>query len=71
MKFSDIYKQVKKRIKTPNYTYRKTNIFLNRAMEELERWCFIPNCNKKMKNHKGVMIHIAKYHGITKKLFNL
>lgn len=67
MTLKQIIRQVRKAIVTPKYDDDQVNQFLNDGIDEMNRWCFVSGCNKKFKNHRGVMIHIAKKHGMTKK----
>lgn len=48
----------------------KTDVvkYFNKAIEELNSYCIIPGCTRKLKNFHGQRIHLAKAHGMSKKV---
>lgn len=42
--------------------------YFNKAQAELNSYCIVPGCNRRLKNFHGQRIHLAKAHGLTKKV---
>lgn len=62
----DLIKKVGEYIKDEPLDPDYVNKSINSAIDEINSYCFMPGCRKKCKNHRGVIIHIVKKHGITK-----
>lgn len=66
MKLSDLIKKARK-IVVSEVTDDEIIYYLNKAQDDLNRICVMPDCHKICKNFKGLRIHMAKKHGFKNK----